>query len=436
MPRILATLAGCSLVVGLLAVPSAGAQPRTVSRPAGANRLNLAHSPGSFQPIHPLRVLDTRSGLGGTRGTVRYGGTVTVNLAAVRPVPADPVSAAVIDVTVPGFAQAGSLSVYPSGTSWDHRVTMSLAGGGGVVTASCNVNCPDSWYTIQQQLTVRLGSDGAITIRSDNSGVFLVVDVLGFYVAGVPSQAGMFAPLHSRVLDTRTGQPLAAGQKITLTLPGHGGIPAGGAGAVVLNIAVLKAHVAGLLGVTDGDGSLATRIRFPGDPVYQNGLMLDPRAMQAERAVKLGPDGTLTFSQSSSTPIHLVVDVVGYFLPGAVTQPGGFVATGPQPLNAGQRIVLTGRTPVDLPVTGIPAGQVSAYDIVVSNDRPWQPALLGLTDADGPWRGSATVSSSPALQPSELTVPAGGTDTVTVRNLFSAPSTWLHAWLTGYYLGS
>src|SRR3954464_4537445 len=148
MPRILVLLAGCSLVTGLLAVPSAGAQRRTVSRPAGANRLNLAHSPGSFQPIHPRRVLDTRSGLGGTRGTGRYGGTVTVNLAAVRPVPADPVSAAVIDVTVPGFAPAGSLSVYPSGTSWDNRVTLPLAGGGGITTTSWKSSSLPTWYSI------------------------------------------------------------------------------------------------------------------------------------------------------------------------------------------------------------------------------------------------------------------------------------------------
>lgn len=424
MSRALAVLTGCTLITGLLIVPAAVAgasQPSVVS-----------HAPGSYQPVYPTRVLDTRSGLGGKHGTVLYGATVTVNLAAVRPFPADAVSAAVIDVTVPDRAQAGTVSIYPSGTSWDHRVTMSLAGGGGTVGNSCNVNCVTNWYTIQQRFTVRLGSDGAITIRSDNSGVFLVVDVLGFYVAGTPTQAGMFAPLHSRVLDTRTGQPLVAGQKIALALPGHGGIPAGGAGAVVLNIAVLKAQQAGLLGIADGDGSLATpHLRFPGAAAYQNGLMLDPRSMQAERVVKLGPDGTLTFSQSSSSPIHLVIDVAGYFLPGTVTQPGGYVATSPQPLNSGRRIVLTGRTPVNLPVTG--ATNAQAYNIVVSNDRPGQPALLGLTDADGPWRGSATVSSSPALQPSELTVTAGATDTVTVRNLFRAPSTWLRAWSTGYY---
>ncbi|MEO6503425.1 MAG: hypothetical protein ABIQ09_16130 [Jatrophihabitantaceae bacterium] len=56
--------------------------------------------------------------------------------------PATVPAAAVLDVTAPTPAPAGSLSVYPSGTGWDGRFTMTLTGGGN----------------IQQQLTVALGA--------------------------------------------------------------------------------------------------------------------------------------------------------------------------------------------------------------------------------------------------------------------------------------
>lgn len=395
-----ALLAAAALVTGLLTAPLS---------PATAAPITVTQAAGSFEPVHAKRVFDTRSGLGGQLGQVAPGQSVTVNLADARPVPGDPVSAAVIDVTVPASAPAGSLSVFPSGTPWDHRVTMSLTGGG----------------TIQQRLTVRLGTDGAITIRSNAyRHTHLLVDVLGFYVAGTPTEPGMFTTNPIRVLDTRGGAQLLPGHQLKVALQSY----VVGASAAVVNVAVLSAHDTGLLGIADGDGSQATmHLRFLGNRTT-------PQTMQSERVVKLGSDGTLTLTQSSASGIHLVLDLIGYFRPGSVTAQGGYVATSPQPLNSGQRIVLHGRTPTNLPVSQ--GSQGTAYNIVVSTDRPGQPALLGLYDADAPWSGSATVSSSPALQPSELTVPAGATDTVAVRNLFDAPQTWLHAWLTGYYLAS
>jgi hypothetical protein len=402
--RIAALLAAPVLATGLIAAPLGSAAAAPVA---------AAPAAGSFEPVHAQRVLDTRSGLGGHPGQLAPGEILTLNLAGARPVPGNAVSAAVIDVTVPSPAPAGSLSVFPSGQLWDHRVTMSLTGGG----------------TIQQRLTVRLGPDGAVQIRSNAyRNLNLLVDVLGFYVAGQSTQPGMFSPSSVRVLDTRGGQgPLPAGHPITVSLQPYVGIA--GASAAVLDIAVLSAHSTGLLSITDGDGSQATvHVRFLGSQTA-------PQTMQTERVVKLGSPLSLTFSQSSASGIQLVVDLVGTFLPGQVTDAGGYVATNPRPLNAGQRIVLHGRTPTNLAASpAAPSSQVTAYNIVLSTDRPGQPTLLGLYDADAPWSGSATVSSSPWLQPSELTVAAGATDTIAVRNLFDAPETWLHSWLTGYYL--
>jgi hypothetical protein len=361
-------------------------------------------------------VLDTRTGLGGRLGAVAPGHTVT--FVAVKPSPYGQSPAAILDVTVPGSAPDGSLSVYPSGTAWDRRVTMTLTGGG----------------TVQQQLTVRLGTDGGVTIRNNAARpVQLMVEVRGSYSAGTPNSGGTFAALNSRILDTRGGGPLAAGHRLTLALPGRGGIPAGGANAVVLNIAVLSAHATGLLSITDADGNdLTPHLRFLGQA--------RPQTMQTERVIMLGRGGTLTFSQSSSSGVHLVLDLAGYFLPGPVTVNGSYVALAPQPLRYGARtspsaqLVLRGRTGIDIPVP-VPSLEVFAYNLVVSSDRPAQPTLLGLYQRRLPWNGSPTVSSSATRQPSELTVQAGLTDSesVVLRNLYDAPQTWLHAWVTGYY---
>ena len=83
---------------------------------------------GRYYRTAAKRVLDTRSGLGGYRGLVAPGRTVTFKVLRSP----DGWQAAVIDVTAPTPAPAGSLSVYPSGTGWDGRVTMTLTGGGNI----------------------------------------------------------------------------------------------------------------------------------------------------------------------------------------------------------------------------------------------------------------------------------------------------------------
>jgi len=366
---------------------------------------------GLFQPLNgtkPVqRVLDTRSGVGGRLGAVAPGGTVTFPVG--QPNTSGQPGSAVLDVTVPGNAPAGSLSVYPSGTGWDRRVTMTLAGGG----------------TIAQQLTVRLGADGGVTIRNNSAkAVHLVVELHGFHGPGTPTDPGALVSLNSRILDTRGGTPLAPGHKLTLALPGRGGIPAGGASAVILNVAVLGARANGLLGITDSAGrDMTPHIRFAGN-----------QTMQTERVVELGSGGTLTFSQSSTAAVQLVLDLVGYFLPGAIYSDNGgaYIPTGVTPLNFGKRIVLRGRTPT---LVGVPVRQEAiSYNIVVSTDRPGQPALFGLYNSErSDWNGSPTVTSSPTLQPTELTVYTIAANTFVLRNLFDAPETWVHAYLTGYY---
>ncbi|HEV2887108.1 MAG TPA: hypothetical protein VGX49_09385 [Jatrophihabitans sp.] len=404
MPKILAILAGCSLIAGLCTTPQASAAPA-----AAGDRWA-----GSYTRIAAKRVLDTRSGLGGYQGLVSPGHTVTFTVSSAG------WQAAVIDVTVPAPAPAGSLSVYPGGTTWDGRVTMTLTGGGN----------------IQQQLTVALGAGGGVTIRSNAARpTHLIVDVLGYYAAGTPVVTGMFGSANGRVLDTRNGigaprAAVGAGKKVTVALAGRGGIPAGGAIAVVADVAVLAPRSTGQLVITDGDGSLATtRLRFVGSQTA-------PQTMQTERVVMLGSDGRLSFTNSSASSVQLVVDVFGYFLRGGLEPDyydlGYYIPLSPQPVTA---LTLRGRTPVEFYPPGVREGWMAA-NLVMTTDQPAQPVALGIyapyaNYPNAPWSGSPVVSSSAWLQPTELTVDTG-VWYVMVRNLKDTDVA-LHCYVTGYY---
>ncbi|HST49475.1 hypothetical protein [Jatrophihabitans sp.] len=413
MHRVFAVLAGCSLAAGLLVAPAGAAAP---GAPAATQAASTGA--GSFLPVegNPVRVLDTRTGLGGRSGAVAPRQTVTAHVGLAG------TPAALVKVTVPGNAPAGSLSVYPSGTVWNGHVTISLVGGS----------------TISQQLNVKLGADGGMTIRNNSAtAVHLIVEKLGHYKAGTPTGIGTFVALDSRILDTRAGSPLAPGGRLTLALPGRGGIPAAGAGAVVLNIAVLSARATGLLSIIDGDGSQATlHMRFLGNRTA-------PQPMQTERIVKLGPDGRLTFGQSSTAGVHLVVDLMGYFLRTSDDGPypnvyeGRYQATSPRALrmplpSTATQLRLDGHRPLSPRMPFYDFGTL-AYTVVLSPDQPSQPTLLGLYDVGSPWTPTVTLSSTAARQPSESTVHESFEGAPTLVNLSTAQTTYLHGYLTGYY---
>lgn len=410
MHRILAVLTGCSLVAGLLVAPlnSVGAAAPVASAAPASLAAAFTAGGGTYNRIAATRVLDTRSGLGGYKGVVSPGRTVTFKV--VSP---GRWQAAVLDVTVPTPAPAGSLSVYPGGTGWDGRVTMTLTGGGN----------------IQQQLTVALGADGGVTIRSNaHQATHILVDVMGYYSAGTAILTGTFTRANGRVLDTRNGigaprAAVGAGKKVTVALPGRGGIPVGGAIAVIANVAVLAPRSTGQLVITDGDGSLATtRLRFVGHQTA-------PQTMQTQRTVKLGRDGTLSFTNSSASSVQLVVDVFGYFLRDGARPDdydgGYYVPLSPQ----SSTLTLHGRTPVKFFPPAVTDSL--AANLVLTTDRPSQAVALGIYSTYHPWTGSPVVSSSAWLQPTELTVDTSSWE-VWIRSL-SDTDVALHLYNTGYY---
>jgi len=252
--------------------------------------------PGAMVPLAPARILDTRTGLGAPVGKIAAGASLDLAVAGRGGVPSQGVSAVVLNVTVTEPGAPGYLTVYPS------DVDASLA-------SNLNFN---AGQTIPNLVTVKLGADGHVKIKNGSwLGAHVIADVAGYYLAGTPTDPGTFVALPpSRVLDTRTGTgaptgKLGAGAALNLTIAGQAGVPASGAGAVIVNVTVTEPGAPGYVTVYPSNVSApnASNLNFVAGQTIPNLVV-----------VKLGPDGHVKLTNGSWLGTHLIGDVAGYFL--------------------------------------------------------------------------------------------------------------------------
>ncbi len=184
-----------------------------------------AGATSAFVPLlTPVRLADTR-----LTGAVGKGVTVTIPVTGAAPLPAaGSTTAAVLNVTVTGPAGAGFWTVSPNGSPRPN-------------SSNINVDAASTFFgkalAIPNLVTVPVGPTGAVDVFSELGGN-VVVDMLGYYTAVGASSNGRFLPLASpaRVVETRPGNPIAAGGVATYSIPG-----AAGASAVALNVTVVGA---------------------------------------------------------------------------------------------------------------------------------------------------------------------------------------------------
>ncbi|MGW7431425.1 FlgD immunoglobulin-like domain containing protein, partial [Streptomyces sp. NPDC054861] len=113
----------------MTAEPADGAGPRLERRGALLVSGGLASAYGTYKPVTPTRLMDTRSGLGVPKAKVGPAGTVTLRVAGVGGVPATGVTAVVLNVTATGPTSAGFVSVYPSGTQRTSASNLNFTAG-------------------------------------------------------------------------------------------------------------------------------------------------------------------------------------------------------------------------------------------------------------------------------------------------------------------
>ncbi len=245
--------------------------------------------PGSpYTAVAPTRLLDTRSGVGAPREALAAGSSLVLHVAGRGGVPAA-ASAVALNVTVVAPTASGFVSVAPQRT-----------------TSSSNLNFRPGQVT-PNLVVSDLAGDGTVTLTNGSRGtVQLLADVQGWF--GSSAASGYVPTDPARLLDTRSGdgaprQAVAAGQSLVLQVRGRSGVPAR-ASAVALNVTVVSPQAAGFVSVAPQATTASSNLNFVRGQVSPNLVLTD-----------LAPDGTVTLTNGSSAPLHLLADVQGWFVP-------------------------------------------------------------------------------------------------------------------------
>jgi uncharacterized protein YkwD len=255
---------------------------------------------GSYTPLLPARLLDTRPGRATVDGVASGGGALgpgaTANLTVTGRggVPASGVGAVILNVTAVAPSTNTVDTVWPAG--WARPNASSLNPAHGV--------------TRPNLVIVQVGAGGQVSLHNAAGSVHLVADVVGWFPAGAD-----YTPLlPSRLLDTRPGRStvdglaagdgaVGSGQTRDLVVTGRGGVPATGVSAVVLNVTAVAPTATSFVTV------------WPAGSARPNASNLNPvKNVTAPNLVivRVGAGGQVTlYSSAGST--HFVADVVGWF---------------------------------------------------------------------------------------------------------------------------
>ena len=289
------------IIVGaaVLAVVSAGT---TVGASAAevAPAAAASGSVGTYYPLTPSRLLDTRIGVGAPAGLVGPGGVVHLQVGGRGGVPAAHVSAVVLNVTETDASAAAFITAYPTGSP---RPTTS------------NLNF-GRHRTLANAVTSQLSSDGQVDIYHSAGSLNLIVDVSGYYVADDTIAPGAdFVPVRNpdRLLDTRVaGGPVASGATLyidDIDLPGPGATVR----AAVVNITAINAPAAGYLTAWDGDPSnrpLTSTLNFTAGATVPN-MAVVPTRPCAANTCGITAVPSIAIYNGSGRPVNLTVDLQG-----------------------------------------------------------------------------------------------------------------------------
>ena len=261
-----------------------------------------ASAQGAFGAVRPTRLLDTRSGLGGTKGPVAADGVVHLKVTGGS-IP-NGVSAVVLTVTVTAPTAAGYVTVYPYGSKPPRASNINFVRGN----------------TVPNLVVAPVAANGVIDLRSVSSGTSqLLADVSGYFVGGDPTASGDLGSLApSRLLDTRSGigisaRAVGAHATATFSVSGRGGVPLKpSVTAVPLNVTVTDTTASGYLTVYAGGTKrpTASNLNFTRGRTVAN-LDMAP----------VGAAGTVSIYNGSAGTVQLVADVSGYVSGRTVTVP-------------------------------------------------------------------------------------------------------------------
>ena len=337
---------------------------------------------GTYMPVTPTRVLDTRYPSGGYHA-LGSGSTISLPVTNVAGVPSTGVTAVVMNVTADSQASSGWMTVYPDGES---RPTTS------------NLNFP-AWRVIPNLVTVPV-VDGKVDIYNNSGTVNVWADMVGYYTSsGTGSRLASFGP--TRVMDTRYGTgvakgPVGAGGHVTLNVAAVAGAPTN-ITAVVMNVTATGSS--GSTWVTVYPDSATTgATKVPNTST----LNVTPTRTTPNLAIVPVTDGKVDFYNAVGT-VNLFADITGFFTSnptggvfhtlnptrlldtrygiGGVSKPVGAGATIGLQVSGNSGIPLKGVTAVVMNVTE--TGPTASSWVIVYPDGQSRPTTSNLNFSKG-----------------------------------------------------
>jgi hypothetical protein len=321
---------------------------------------------GTFTPLTPSRVLDTRTGTGAARFPLGPGRAISVVVRGVGGVPASGVAAVALNVTATEATLGGFVTVHPTDVSRPDASNLNMVPG----------------QTIPALVIAKVGPDGRACIYNDTGTTHVIADVVGWFADGASTGASLNALTPARVIDTRRNLgapgPLGAGSIVSVKIAGQGGVPATGVSGVVLNVTTDR---------PTGTRSYVT-VWPTGDPqpnASSLNMVTDETAPNLVFA-RLGADGQVSFFNETGTT-HLVADVLGWF--GTTPQANGnYTPLAPaRVLDTRPSGPVGTNSFVNLRVVnahGVPASGVSAVVLNVTATRPTTKTYITVWPAGDP----------------------------------------------------
>ncbi len=241
-----------------------------------------------FTGIPPVRLMDTRNGIGDTIGRFHPGDNRALLVAGTKGIPANAKSV-VVNITSAYAPLGGYVTAYPDGEALPIASNLNVFAGG----------------TRANSAVVKVGTNGKIRLAAFESDMDLIVDIFGYYSAG-----GGFTTIMDpvRVFDTRNGLhttigQLGPGESRNVQIGGLGGVPSG-AKAVIVNITVTDPSAGGWLTLWPAGQprpTVSTLNWFPGRTVPNMAI------------VAVGANGQLSIYNDSGNA-GVIVDVFGYVI--------------------------------------------------------------------------------------------------------------------------
>ncbi|MFE2165071.1 hypothetical protein ACFXB3_08355 [Streptomyces sp. NPDC059447] len=244
---------------------------------------------GTYKPIVPTRLMDSREGLGVPKAKVGATGTVTLQVAGTAGIPPTGVTAVVLNVTATEPTADSFVSVFPAGTVRNGASNLNFTAG----------------QTIPNLVVVPV-VNGKVSFYNHAGSVHLLADVAGYYTTdGTGSSYKPIVP--TRLMDSREGlgvpkAKVGATGTVTLQVAGTAGIPPTGVTAVVLNVTATEPTAGSFVSV------------FPAGTVRNGASNLNFTAGQTIPNLVVVPvvNGKVSFYNHAGS-VHLLADVAGYY---------------------------------------------------------------------------------------------------------------------------